>query len=280
MFGRLDPTLAGYYDLMRGENLLDLANRPNKGPGAWCTSFVAARRPYIFMNAVGLHDDVMTLVHESGHAFHWSESYALPYFQQRGLDFIPIEMMEVASMSMEYLTAPYLAEAEGGFYSPQDAARARIEHLEGAILFWPYMAVVDGFQQWAYTHPDDAIDPQKCGAKWTELRQRFEPDIDWTGYEDALANGWQEKVHIFEVPFYYVEYGLAQLGAVQVWRNALADLPGAVARYRAALALGITRPLPQLYAAAGAKFAFDAETLRECVTLMRDTIAQLEGAPV
>jgi len=277
IFQRLDPVLAGYYDQMRRENLLDLANRPNKGPGAWCTSFAAVRRPYIFMNAVGLHDDVMTLVHEAGHGFHWCESYAQPYFQQRGLDFIPIEMMEVASTSMEYLTAPYLLKSEGGFYSEVDLARARIDHLEGAILFWPFMVVVDAFQHWAYTNADDAAEPAKCETEWSALRRRYTPDVDWTGYGAELANGWRERPHIYDVPFYYVEYGLAQLGAIQVWRNSLTDLPSALAKYRHALSLGITRPLPELYAAAGAKLALDAATLRECVTLMRDTIAQLEA---
>jgi oligoendopeptidase F len=279
MFKQLDPVLSEHYELMRRNNLLDLANRPNKGPGAWCTGYSAAKHPYIHMNAVGLHDDIMTLVHEAGHGFHWMESYVLPYFQQRGLDFIPIEMMEVGSTSMEYLTAQYLPESVGGFYSTADTARARIDHLEGALLFWPYMAVVDGFQHWVYTHPGEAADPAACDAQWSDLRQRYQPDLDWTGYETELGAGWRSQLHVFEVPFYYVEYGLAQMGAVQVWRNSMADQPKAIRDYRQALSLGGTRPLADLYAAAGANLSFDAPTLRECVTLMRDTIADLEAQP-
>ncbi len=275
LFGQLDPTLAGYFDLMRREGLLDLDNRPHKGPSAWCTSFAAARRPFIFMNAVGTHDDLMTLIHESGHAFHWCESYALPYFQQRGLDFMPIEFVEVASMSMEYLNAPNLAAV--GFYSEEDAARARIEHLEQAILYWPHMACVDAWQHWAYTHPDEAANPDRCDAVWLALRRRFIPDVDWTGLEAYRAIGWQERPHIFEVPFYYVEYGLAQLGAVQVWRNALTDPVGALRQYRHALSLGVTASVPDLYAAAGARFAFDAPALREAIALMGETIDRLRS---
>lgn len=271
IFRQLDPALSAHFDLMQRTHSLDLDNRVGKGPGAWCTNFAAAKQPFIFMNAVGTHDDVMTLIHEAGHAFHWCESYARPYFAQRGLDFIPIEFMEVASMSMEYLTAPYLDT----FYAPADLARARIEHLEYGLLFWPYMAIVDGWQHWAYTHPDQAADLALCGAQWRALTARFMPDIDWSGDEAALSMGWLLKGHIFEVPFYYVEYGLAQLGAVQIWRNSLSDPSAAVQQYRHALSLGITRPLPDLYAAAGAKFAFDAATLRDAVDLMQSTIDAL-----
>jgi oligoendopeptidase F len=228
------------------------------------------------MNAVGVHDDVQTLLHEGGHAFHWFEASRLPYAMQWDYG---AEIAEVASMSMELLAAPYLSEADGGYYSPKDAAHARIHHLERAILFWPYMAVVDAFQHWVYTHIDQAADPAACDAKWGELWARFIPGVDWSGLEDARVTGWQRKLHIFKYPFYYVDYGLAQMGAVQVWRNALKDQAGAVRRYREALALGGTRPLPELFAAAGAKFAFDAATLGELVALMEQTIADL-GAQV
>lgn len=278
MFRRLDPGLADYYDVMQREGLLDLANRPNKAPSAWCTSLAAARKSYIFMNAVGLHEDVMTLLHEAGHGFHWCEAYQQPYYQQRGLELLPIEFVEVASTTMEYLNAQFLPESNGGFYTEEDAARARIEHLQGAILFWPYMAVVDSFQHWAYTHPEDAADPANCDGMWAELYTRYIPDVDWNGLEDVLATGWQRKVHIFDVPFYYIEYGLAQLGAIQIWRNSLEDQGKALSQYRHALSLGITVPLPELFSAAGAKFAFDAGTLRDAVSLMQKTVRELETA--
>ena len=273
IFHRVDSRLGGYYDTMVRESLLDLDNRKNKAPGGFCTSFPMSKRPFIFMNAVGLHDDLQTMLHESGHAFHNFERDALPYSQQRQ---VGLEFAEVASMSMELLAAPYLAAKEGGVYSEADAARARVEHLEKNILFWPYMAVVDAFQHWAYENAADASDPSKCDARWKVEWDRFMGGVDWSGLEEELVTGWHRKLHIFEVPFYYVEYGLAQLGAVQVWANALRDQAGAVARYRQALGLGGTASLPQLFAAAGAKFAFDAATLRQAVDLMEQTIEKLE----
>ena len=120
-------------------------------------------------------------------------------------------------------------KAQGGFYTPAEAARARIEHLEGNITFWPYMAVVDAFQHWVYENPDAAQDPANCDAGWAGLWQRFMPGVDWSGLEDVAATGWHRKIHIFGYPFYYIEYGLAQLGAVQVWGNSLKDQAGAVA---------------------------------------------------
>ncbi len=273
IFQHVDPTLAGYYHTMRQENLLDLDNRKGKAPGGYCTDFPASKRPFIFMNAVGVHDDVQTMLHESGHAFHAFESFALPYIHQRE---VPMEFAEVASMSMELLASPYLTREYGGFYTPQEAARARIEHLERSILFWPYMAVVDAFQHWVYEHPEEAHDPAECDRIWGQLWDRFMPVTDWRGLEDAKVSGWMRKLHIFKYPFYYVEYGLAQLGAVQVWANALEDQAGAVAAYRQALALGGTVTLPELYATAGAKFAMDAATLRQAVDLMLRVIADLE----
>ncbi len=272
IFQQVDPELGEYFSIMRRENLLDLDNRKGKAPGGYQIDLRLVKRPFIFMNAVGIHDDVQTLLHEGGHAFHSFESSRLPYAQQK--DFSS-EIAEVASMSMELLAAPYLTQAKGGYYSEADAARARIEHLEGMLMFWPYMAVVDAFQHWVYTHDEVAVDPAACDDKWSELWNRFIPGVDWSGLDDARATGWHRKLHIFQDPFYYVDYGLAQMGAVQVWRNSLSDQAGAVQRYREALSLGGTRALPELFAAAGAKFAFDAQTLGEVVGLIEETIEDL-----
>ncbi len=273
IFHRVDSRFGEYYDTMAHESLLDLDNRKNKAPGGYCTAFPMSRRSFIFANMVGLHDDLQTMLHESGHAFHNLERFALPYSQQRS---VGLEFAEVASMSMELLAAPYLAVKDGGVYSDADAARARIEHLESNILFWPYMAVVDAFQHWVYENTSDAADPSKCDAQWTVQWNRFMGGVDWSGLEEEMKTGWHRKLHIHQVPFYYVEYGLAQLGAVQIWANALSDQAGAVASYRRALALGGTAALPGLFAAAGAKFAFDAETLSKYVGLMERTIEKLE----
>jgi len=273
IFHRVHPQLGAYFDTMIAENLLDLENRKNKAPGAYCSSFEVIRRPFIFANSVGLHDDVQTLLHESGHAFHVFERAPLAYSFQLE---VPTEFAEVASMGMELLASPYLVESTGGFYTPEQAARAHIEHLEGNILFWPYMAVVDSFQHWAYENPVTAADPRKCDQAWTELWRRFMPGVDWSGLEAGLETGWQRKLHIFLYPFYYIEYGLAQLGAVQVWANSLKNPIGAVQNYRKALALGGTATLPQLFEAAGARLAFDAATLGHAVNLMETTIQQME----
>jgi oligoendopeptidase F len=177
---------------------------------------------------------------------------------------------------MELLAAPYLAKDQGGYYSAADAARARIQHLEGMITFWPYMAVVDAFQHWVYTHTDDAQDPSACDAAWAREWDRFMVGIDFSGLEEARVTGWHRKLHIFQIPFYYVEYGIAQLGAAQVYGNARRDQAGAVARYREALALGGTLGLPGLFAAAGVKFALDSGTLAAAVALIEDEIGVLE----
>jgi oligoendopeptidase F len=275
IFQRTDPQLGDYFNAMRDDSLLDLDNRKGKAPGGYCTTFYVEKRPFIFMNAVGLHLDVQTLVHEAGHAFHVFERGHLPYHQQMT---VGMEFAEVASMAMELLVAPYLAAGQGGFYTDEDAARARAEHLESLLGFWPYMAVVDAFQHWVHTHPEAAADPANCDESWAGLWARFMPDVDWSGLEREMMTGWQRKLHIFKYPFYYVEYGLAQLGAVQVWRNALQNQGEAVARYRQALALGGTVPLPDLFAAAGARLAFDADTLGEAVALLERTLAKLDPA--
>lgn len=276
LFNKLNDELGGLFDTMRDEQLLDLDNRKGKAPGGYCTDYPASKRPFIFMNAVGLHDDVQTMLHEAGHAFHaFATMQNLPYSIQRN---IPMEFAEVASMAMELLAAPYLPAEQGGFYSEDDAARARIEHLEGNITFWAYMAVVDAWQHWAYTCGDDVLDPAKCDAKWAELYNRFMQGIDYSGLDDWLETGWHRKLHIYQVPFYYIEYGLAQLGAVQVWANSLDDHATALKQYREALALGNTVKLPELFATAGAKLAFDSDTLGQAVDLMLETIHELDPA--
>jgi oligoendopeptidase F len=274
IFKRVDSQLGDYFTTMRREKLLDLDNRKGKAPGGYQIDLQLTKRPFIFMNAVGIHDDVQTLLHEGGHAFHCFESVRLPYYHQREFG---TEMAEVASMSMELLAAPYLAEKEGGYYSEADAARARIEKLEEMVLFWPYMAVVDAFQHWVYTHHDAATDPANCDAQWAELWARFMLGVDWSGLDDEMVTGWQRKLHIFQVPFYYVDYGLAQLGSVQVWKQALENQSEAIERYRQALALGGTRSLPELYAAAGARFAFDTATVSEAIDLIERTLVELEA---
>lgn len=274
IFRRLDPDLGAHFDAMVAEDLMDLDNRTGKAPGGYCTYFATARRPFIYMNAVGVHDDVQTLLHEAGHAFHAFESSSLPFVHQLRA---PMEFCEVASMAMELLAAPYFTSGDEPLYAEAEAVQARAQHLESMLFFWPYMAVVDAFQHWAYEHPAEAIDPRRCDAEWAALTRRFIPAVDWTGLDEELATGWHRKLHIFTVPFYYVEYGLAALGAAQVWQRALADERAALDGYRRALALGGTATLPELFAAAGARFAFDEETVGGVVADIEAAIEALEG---
>jgi oligoendopeptidase F len=265
IFAQVDPDLGRDFERIR-HGFLDLDSRKGKAPGGYCSFFPKTGLPYIFMNAVGTESDIRTLLHEGGHAFHGlASSAAQPLLWNRGA---PMEFNEVASMAMELLALPYLEKERGGFYTPEDATRARQEQMEKIMLFLPYMAVVDGFQHWVYADAPANVTAADLDAKWGELWTRFMGGVDWSGLEAERVSGWHRKLHIFTVPFYYVEYGLAQLGALQVWRNALADQAGAVKRYRAALALGNTRPLPELYAAAGARLAFDRETVGELAQLV------------
>jgi oligoendopeptidase F len=227
------------------------------------------------MNAVGLHDDVQTLLHEAGHCFHVFQTAHLPYHV---MEEPPTEFCEVASMAMELLAAPYLDQARGGFYDARDAAQARREHLEGMLLFWPYMAVVDQFQHWVYQNAQSARDAQACDAVWFALWQRFMTVTDWSGLEEIAETGWHRKLHIYQIPFYYVEYGLAQLGSVQVYANSRRDPERALAQYKQALALGSTVSLPQLFSAAGAKFDPSPATLREAVQTVESALQDLTPA--
>lgn len=273
IFHQVDPVLAGYFSAMH-TGYLDLASRPHKAPGAYCNVFPVSAKPYIFMSAVGTHNDVTTLLHEGGHAFHYMESLAQPLIWNQNA---PMEFCEVASMSMELLSAPYLAAERGGFYSEAEARRAYADQLRKIVLFLPYMAVVDSFQHWVYTEAPVDVTPADLDRAWSTRWDRFMPGIDYRGLQAEKESGWHRKGHIFESPFYYIEYGLAQLGALQVWRNALADQAQAVAAYRRALSLGYTRSLPELFAAAGARFAFDRQTVGELMALVSEQMARLEA---
>lgn len=276
IFKQVDPAFGEYFQVMMDENLLDLESRKNKAPGGYSLGLHVAHRPFVFMNHTNTPFDVQTMLHEGGHAFHEFER-AHVHFYQRGEIYLPAEFAEVASMSMELLASPYETKECGGFYTESEHARTMIELLEGIITFLPYMALVDAYQHWAYENPKKASDASKCEEEWGELWDRFMPGIDYSGLEERKKTYWHLQPHIFGSPFYYVEYGLAQLGAVQVWANARRDQQKAVADYRRALALGATVPLPELYAAAGAKFAFDEETLKAAADLLEEVIQEMEA---
>ena len=266
IFDQLDSELAGGFQQMQDLKLLDLANRKGKAPGGYQSTLNEARLPFIFMNAVGQQRDVETILHEAGHAFHALATRDEALLAYRSA---PIEFCEVASMSMELLGNEFIEE----FYPPAEGNRARRTHLEGILGVLGWIATVDAFQHWIYTHPGHSR--AERSAAWNQLMDRFAGDVDWTGFEDVRANLWHRQLHIFLYPFYYIEYGIAQLGALQVWANSKRDKAKALRDYKTALALGGSRPLPELFAAAGCKFQFDAATIRPLMELTRTELKRL-----
>ncbi|HWV98645.1 MAG TPA: M3 family oligoendopeptidase [Candidatus Acidoferrum sp.] len=266
IFNRLDGDLAEGFQRMQTLRLLDLANRKGKAPGGYQSTLAEARLPFIFMNAVGIQRDVDTILHESGHAFHALATRQEDLYPYRGA---PTEFCEVASMSMELLGNEFLEE----FYSVPEANRARRAHLEGLINIFPWIATVDAFQHWIYTHPGHTVAERT--AAWMELMGRFGGDVDWRGYETARGSLWHRQLHIFIHAFYYIEYGIAQLGALQVWANSKRDKARALKDYKGALGWGGSRPLPELFGAAGCKFEFSRETIAPLVQLVKTELAKL-----
>ena len=266
IFNHLDAELAAGFQQMQDLKLLDLDNRKGKAPGGYQQNLSESRVPFIFMNAIGVQRDVETLLHEAGHAFHAQATRDEDLYAYRSA---PIEFCEVASMSMELLGNEFLEE----FYAMPEANRARKTHLEGIIGFFPWMATVDAFQHWIYTHAGHTRAERK--AAYLQLMDRFGGDVNFSGCEAARAYSWQRQLHIFLHPFYYVEYGIAQLGALQVWANSKADKAKALDDYKTSLALGGSRPLPELFAAAGCKFQFDAATIRPLIQLADSELKKL-----
>jgi oligoendopeptidase F len=267
-FERVSPDFAAQFDRMRRDDLLDLSSRKGKAPGGYMTVLERRRLPFIFMNAVGRHDDVHTLLHEGGHAFHAFATRQEPLVAYRNA---PIEFAEVASMGMELLCEHHLAV----FYDANDLTRARREDLEAVPHILAWIATIDAFQHWIYTHPRHSRDDRT--AAWNGVLDRFGGAEDWSGLETYRDAMWHQQLHPFSVPFYYIEYGIAQLGALQVWLNAKKDFGVAVSAYRAGLALGGGKPLPELFEAAGAKFDFSAATIGPVMAAVQKDLATLDA---
>jgi oligoendopeptidase F len=266
IFSQLDPRLADYFTILRQQQLVDLDNRKGKAPGGYQSTLAEARVPFIFMNAVGVHRDVETMLHEAGHAFHALAARDQSLHAYRGA---PIEFCEVASMGMELLAAPHLR----AFYSDADTKRAQRDHLEGIIKFFPWMAIVDAFQHWLYTHPGHTRDER--AACWQSLMDRFGGVEDWSGFEKVRAHLWHRQLHIVEIPFYYVEYGIAQLGALQLWQASRRDLPATLNNYIKGLSLGGSRPLPELFQATGLAFDFTDKTIAPLMRNVKEALVEL-----
>ncbi len=268
LFTRMSPDLGTLFDQLRDGTSFDLDSRKGKAPGGYQMNRDRQRKPFIFMNASGMQRDLETMVHEAGHAFHSLLCKDDPLLHYRHA---PHEFAEVASMSMEFLAFPYLDE----FYADEaEANRARRGQLENLVTLLPWIATIDAFQHWVYTHPDHTREARtRC---WNELGDRFGAAVSWEGIEHFRAVGWQRQLHVYELPFYYIEYGIAQLGAVQLWLHSLENAARAIDRYRQALSLGGSRPLPELFGAADLRFDFSTETMR---TLMDRVRSELQGLP-
>ncbi|MCI0630427.1 MAG: M3 family oligoendopeptidase [Phycisphaerales bacterium] len=272
VFHRMDSSLGKMFDSMRPPEVpegdcLDLDSRKGKAPGGYQQMRDRQRKPFIFMNAAGLQRDLETMVHEAGHAFHSMLCKEEPLVDYRHS---PLEFAEVASMSMELLTYPYLGE----FYSEQDASRAKRTHLEDLAKMIPWIATIDAFQHWIYKNPNHTRAQRTT--QWLELDAGFGAAVDWTGLEKYREVVWQRQLHLFCVPLYYIEYGIAQLGALQLWLQARRDQKRALENYRKALMLGGSRPLPELFGAAGLKFEFGPGTMRG---LMDEVQGELRKLP-
>ncbi len=266
VFERVHPELGAQFRFLTERGLLDLESRKGKAPGGYQATFDERRWPFIFMNAVGVAADVRTLVHEAGHAFHALACREEPLLSYRHA---PTEFSEVASMGMEVLSLPHLDL----FYpDPEDRERARREFFEGAVRLLAWIATIDLFQHRVYTRPQHTREERTNW--WLEAHRRFQPVVDWSGYEEAEACLWHRQLHLFTHPFYYIEYGIAQLGALQLWLRSMQDYEDAVARYRAALSLGGSRPLRELFDAAGVTFGLGEEVVAPVARALAESLGR------
>ena len=254
IFSTMDKDLGGFFAENQKLGLLDLDSRIGKAPGGYQSTLSESRKPFIFMNSVGLDSDVRTLLHESGHAFHVELAAGESLLDYREP---PIEFCEVASMSMELFGSSYL----DSFYNEEEQARSIIKHLEDVIFILPWVATIDSFQHWIYENPEHSIDERKT--VWSNIYKKYNTDvIDWEGFDDELAYLWHRQLHIFEYPFYYIEYAIAQLGALQLWIKFKEDKESALSFYKQALSLGGAKSLPELFESAGIKFDFSKNTIQ------------------
>jgi oligoendopeptidase F len=262
MFKKLDSYFADCLITMNEMGHLDLDSKAGKAPGGYNYPLYEIGVPFIFMNSVGAQRDLVTMVHEGGHAVHsfLSRDLSLTAFKN-----LPSEVAELASMSMELLTMPYWNE----FYNDEaDLKRARKEQLEGILKILPWIAQIDEFQHWVYENPIHSV--KERHTKWLELSRSYGTGLtDWTGYEDMSATSWQRQLHLFEVPFYYIEYGIAQLGALGVWMNSIRDPQKAIEQYKDALRLGYTLSIPDIYSTAGVKFDFSETYLKDLADFLK-----------
>jgi oligoendopeptidase F len=274
MFEALDPELgADFATLLDG--WMDLEPRANKVPGLGYQSyFPVSKRPYIYWSAVGTDGDLLTMRHEAGHAFHSIATERAWPLLKHGVD--RMEVAELASFGMELLTLPVLARGRGGFYDEADAKRSEAMLLDRVFGLLVSICQIDAIQHWIYQQPAESLTITGIDAAWDAIADRFDTGVDWTGLERARTKGWH-VIHLFQFPFYYLEYGLAYLGALQLYERALRDPAEALAGYKRMLALGGTRPIDEAFAAAGIEFGFGRPLVARLAELVSAKMAEEEG---
>jgi oligoendopeptidase F len=267
-FAKLNPDWKNSIALMKEMGHFDLDSRRNKAPGGYNYSMPISGAPFIFMNAANTHQDVVTMVHEAGHAFHSFHMNALPLYQMKNP---PSEVCELASMSMELITM----DAWDEFYpNAQELRRAKRDQLERVISGLPWIACVDQFQHWLYENPGHSIEARE--EAWRRIYGRFEShQIDWSGFENIRGYTWQKQLHIFEVPFYYIEYGMAQLGAVALWREYRNNPSQAIRNYENALKLGYSKTIGEIFQTAGIRFDFSPAYVSELMEFVKKELKSL-----
>ncbi len=268
VFDKIDPYFGSCLRTMEAMGHLDLESKAGKAPGGYNYPLYEIGVPFIFMNAVGAQRDLVTMVHEGGHAVHsfLSRDLKLTSFKN-----VPSEVAELASMSMELLSMKYWDT----FYSnTEELNRAKREQLEGILKILPWIAQIDAFQHWVYENIEHSKDERK--AYWLQLSSDYGTGLtDWTGYEDQVAYSWQRQLHLFEVPFYYIEYGIAQLGALGIWKNSKSNFQETITNYKEALSLGYTTSIPNIYAKANIKFDFSSHYLKELVDFVQEELGKI-----
>lgn len=268
VFDKLGPYFSGCLKTMQQMQRLDLESRKGKAPGGYNCPLPETGVPFIFMNAAGTMSDVITMMHEGGHAVHsfLSHPLKLSAFKE-----YPMEIAELASMSMELFSMEHW---DVFFKDDKELKRARLEELERAISVLPWIATIDKYQHWLYTNPGHSVAQRE--EAWLSILNEFSAGItDWTGFDEYRANFWQKQLHLFEVPFYYIEYGIAQLGAIAMWRQYRGNNEQALTNYMSALSLGYTKTLKELYVTAGIKFDFSAGYIKELAGFVTPILGEM-----
>ncbi|MDF9795167.1 oligoendopeptidase F [Catalinimonas alkaloidigena] len=267
-FSKLDDYLGERIAIMQAMGHLDLESRKGKAPGGYNYPLAETGVPFIFMNATSNLRDMVTIMHEGGHAVH---SFLTRDLELNNFKHAPSEIAELASMSMELIAMDHW---DLFFTDEDDLKRAKRQHLEQIIETLPWVATIDKFQHWIYEHPEHSTEERKQA--WNEIFGTFSDSItDWSDLEEERSNLWQKQLHLFEVPFYYIEYGFAQLGAVAVWKNYKDDPEKGLKGYKNALKLGYTRTIPEVYEAAGIKFDFSTTYIHSLMHFVRDELNKI-----